>query len=75
MRERDTPVIAFAVASTPVVFGIVVAVATATPDLLWPIIGLLIWVALVRSIVLWMNRRDDPRFAKPPSDPPVSNAG
>ena len=42
----------------------------ATFALVWTITGTLIVAYVIGSVVRWINRRDDPRCAKPPPDDP-----
>jgi hypothetical protein len=67
---RDLLIAAGIVIALPIIYG-----ALALGFLLWPelfigLAGLAVAAAIVRSVALFTNHRDDSRHAKRPLDPP-----
>jgi len=65
----ESPLTAFLIGLSPI-FLTILAVAATTSSGLYLVVGLLAGASLIFVVVRCVNRRDDPRQAKRPPEPP-----
>jgi hypothetical protein len=65
----ESPLVAFLIGLSPI-FLTILAVAATTSAGLYLVVGLLAGASLIFVVVRCVNRRDDPRQARRPAEPP-----